>query len=1092
MKMKKDSMKFLRLHTGNRLDILARELAKVLREPLGSPFEKEVILVQSKGMERWLSLRLASELGICANCRFPFPNAFVEEIFRGLIPGVPERSVFEPDFARWRIMHILPGLLDRPGFEAIAQYLDEPGYSLKSVQLAGRIAETFDQYVIYRPDIIARWESGEEDHWQAVLWRELCRGHEKEHRAALARVLTAMTQEAPPATFKLPQRISVFGISYLPPFHMAILEHISRWTEINLFLMNPCREYWGDIASSRDARRLSAGGKPDGVSRRSLHLERGNALLASMGTLGRDFFDFLITLECEEFSRFEDPGEGSLLSCIQSDILNLRERGGIPEERTVVSRGDRSIEIHSCHSPMREVEILHDHLLRMLSEDPSLHPGEFLVMAPDIEEYAPLVQAVFDNPDREEMRIPYSIADRSMRKRSRTVDAFLALLNLWGERVTAPAVLSILESPSILGRFGLLESDLDLIFKWVQDVQIRWGIDEADRLRWNPEAFHENTWAAGIERLLLGYAMPGRGEQLFSRILPYDDVEGGDTVILGGFLECIQEVFLSLAELDLQRPLGEWADVLGRILSRLFISQEDNASELQLLRQNLESLRQMEEVSGFTGSVGIPIVRWILGKSLERQGIGYGFLTGGVTFCSMLPMRSIPFRVICLMGMNESSFPRQSKPPEFDLMAKAPRPGDRSLRNEDRYLFLEAVISAREKLFISYTGQSSRDNSIIPPSVLVSELMDAVNRDFRLPDGGGTDWILTRHRLQPFNPAYFRKDSHIFSHSVEQCAVARALAREKRPTAPFICRELSPPDEAYKDIQIEDLGRFFSNPAGFLLNKRLGMYLKEESSVLEDAECFELGSLERYSIEQDLLKLTMAGEDADALYPLLRASGRFPHGTPGEQAFKDLSTGVMDFVARAKRFIGQSALEPLQLDLSLSGFHITGAIGPIYPGWLLRYRYAGLKPKDLLKAWVFHLALNCADVAGYPKESILMGLHRKKWQGVSFKSPENPRELLGQLLEFYWQGLMRPIHFFPKTSLEYSRLIGSKGKSEEEAMKAARSIWLGNDFQRGERADLHMALCFRGTDPLDQEFRHLAVQVCGPLLSCAGEVREDG
>ncbi|NLI83027.1 MAG: exodeoxyribonuclease V subunit gamma, partial [Deltaproteobacteria bacterium] len=923
---------------------------------------------------------------------------------------------------------------------------------------------------------------------QAVLWRELSRGHEREHRAAWAGKLEERIREDAAGVSGLPERISVFGISYLPPFHMHILKILSSRIKVNLFLVNPCREYWGDIASNRDVKRVEAGGSPE-----ALHLERGNGLLASMGALGRDFFDLLISLECEEFSHFEDPGEGCLLWCIQSDILNLRERGAdAAEGRTVLLPGDRSIEIHSCHSAMREVEVLHDHLLALFSEDPSLHPGEILVMVPDIEAYAPLIEAVFDAPDEEEVRIPYGIADRSMRKRGLTVDAFLAFLDLYGERLTAPAVLSFLECPYVMHRFRLSESDLDCIVQWVQEVQIRWGIDETDRLRWNAEAFRENTWAAGIDRLLLGYAMPARGEKLFSGILPYDHVEGGDASILDGFLEYLQELFQCLAQLDSQRSLGEWAELLVQILSRLFASREENAPELQLLRRNLGALKQMQEVSGFNGAVGIPVVRWILGKSLERQGMGHGFLAGGVTFCAMLPMRSIPFRVICLLGMNENSFPRQSKPVEFDLVAKAPRPGDRSLRNEDRYLFLEAILSAREKLFITFTGQSVQDNSVIPPSVVVSELMDAVKRGFALPEGAAPDWILTRHRLQPFNPAYFRKDSRLYSHSREQCAVARALLEQKRPPPPFIGGPLSSPGESFTSVQVEDLGRFFSNPAAFLLNRRLGLFPREEGSLLEDVECFQLESLQRYSIEQDLLKIVMADEgEPDGHYALLRASGRFPHGTPGEHAFRSLSAEVREFARRLKSFTREPPLEALEVDLAISGFRLSGTISPIYPGWLFRYRYATLGAKDRLKAWVLHLALNCGEVPGYPRETILVGLNRKKWQAFRLISPENPLELLGELLELYWRGIMKPLHFFPETSLEYARLLLEKGNSPEEAIKAARRKWLGNEYRRGERGELHLDLCFRGTDPLDGEFQDTAVKIFGPLLRCSREVSAD-
>ena len=433
-------MESLRLFTGNRLELLAKALANILETPPASPFEGEIIVVQSKGMERWLSMQLASHFGVCANCRFPFFNAFVYEVFQSVLPDLPDFSIFDPKYVTWRIMNLLPNHLEEAAFASLKHYLDGSLWSLKQLQLCRCIAETFDQYILYRPDMIARWEAGEEGHWQAVVWRDLSKGLEQRHRAALGRTVMEKIRTAAPGSFGLPQRVSIFGISYFPPFHLQIFEGLSRQTEVNLFLLNPCREYWGDIASERDIRRLAPGRKTPELSPEDLHLERGNPLLASMGTMGKEFFDLLASFSYDETTFFHDPGDSTRLACIQSDILNLRDRGEHPNEMRPVSEADRSILIHSCHSPMRELEVLYDHLLEMFERDSNLLPKDILVMAPEIETYAPFVQAVFDAPEDERKRIPYSIADRSMRKESQDVDAFLAMLDLWGERLTAPQV----------------------------------------------------------------------------------------------------------------------------------------------------------------------------------------------------------------------------------------------------------------------------------------------------------------------------------------------------------------------------------------------------------------------------------------------------------------------------------------------------------------------------------------------------------------------------------------------------------------------------------------------------------------------------
>jgi exodeoxyribonuclease V gamma subunit len=1081
-------MKSLRLFTGNKLDLLAQALAKVLETRPASPLDTEIIVVQSKGMERWVSMQLATHFGVCANCRFPFPNTFAYEIFQHVLPDLPESSVFDPKYSTWKVMEILLDHLDETGFADLKHYLDGSRWSLKQLQLSGRIADTFDQYLLYRPEMITRWEAGEEDHWQAIVWRDLAKGFEQRHRAALGKIMLEKIRQTAPGADHLPRRVSIFGISYLPPFHLHLFEGLSRLTEVNLFLLNPCREYWGDIVSERDFGRIASRREAPPFSPEELFLEKGNPLLASTGALGKDFFELLTSFDHDESTFFRDPGDTHLLACIQSDILNLRDRLEHSKQKTTVSEEDRSIQIHSCHSPMRELEVLYDHLLEMFESIPGLLPKDILVMAPAIETYAPFVQAVFDAPEDEGKRIPYSIADRCMRKESRVADTFLALLDLWGERLTAPQVLGILESPAVQARFGLTDVDLDLIVRWVGEVRIRWGIDEHERNRWSSNASRENTWRAGLERLLLGYALPGKDQHLFEGILPYDHIEGAEASVLGNFVAFVEELFRLVASLNFPKTLDQWSAELLNVLERFFQPGEDSTREIHALRQIIADLGRTQEISGFREELEIRVIKWYLGRYLEREGFGLGFMTGGVTFCSMLPMRSIPFRVICLIGMDGNAYPRQTNAPDFDLMAKHPRPGDRSARNDDRYLFLEAIISAQKKLYISYTGQSCRDNSTIPPSVLVSELLDYINHAFAIPHGPGPNALVIKHRLQPFSPAYFKSDQELFTYSAAREREASCLLKEKTRPPLFIPTVISPPEEELKTIDIGQLCRFFGNPARFLLIKRFRLKIDETSSLLEETESFGLTGLEKYTMEQSLLESRMAGNQIARLFSSLKAAGKLPHGIPGECAFEAMSHGVEDFARQLEPHLLREEMEPLEIDLQLAGFAITGRISSIFAERMLRYRYAKIKARDHLSLWIQHLVLNTLRTPGYPRASMIAGLHSGDWHAQLYAPVEDSREILESLLQEYWSGLSKPLHFFPETSLHYAQLVLQKGKSPDDALCRAESTWLGNDFNRGECKDPHFDLCFKSGNPLDAEFQRLAEGIFSPLLASQQEL----
>ncbi len=1077
----------LRLFTSNRLEILANELAGVIGTPLSSPFDKEVIVVQSPGMERWISMELALRHGVCANMEFPFPNAFMNDVLGKAFPDLTGQPFFEPDIMTWRIMEILPSLISRPGFESLMTYLEDKQGSLKLFQLSERIADTFDQYMLFRPDMVLKWDRGEEDHWQAVLWRKLLKGHEAEHRAALGKAFVKLLKKPSTQWDDFPERVSVFGISTLPRFYIQVFSSISRFTQVNLFLMNPCMEYWGDIFSDWEIKRAADKGQMNLFEAEDLHMETGNSLLVSMGKLGREFFDLINEFECEDIQSFEDSGENSLLTCIQSDILNLRERNGEQDDKITVPEDDTSIRIHSCHSPMREVEVLRDNLLEMFENDPELRPKDILVMAPDIEAYAPYIQAVFDMPVDSPERIPFSIADQSVKKEGRIIDTFLAITRLGAGRFSAFQVMNILESRAVQQRFGLSEEDVELVRNWIEDTRIRWGIDGTNRSEMGLPDISENTWKSGLERLLLGYAMQGREESMFAGVLPFDNMEGSDTTVLGNFLEFTEQLFSQVKTLDQSRTLEEWSATLKSLLETFFQPDGDLEPEAHIIRRILNDLAEEQRISGFNETVDMDVIRCLLEQRFEKEGFGFGFISGYVTFCAMLPMRSIPFKVICLVGMNSDSYPRQSKPLGFDLMEKNPRKGDRSRRNDDRYLFLEAVLSARKTLYISHVGQSIRDNTVVPPSVLVSEMLDYIEQGFEVKEQKIHERIITKHRLQPFSTEYFKGDGTLFSYSRENFEAAGCFTKSRILPEPFISKGLAESGDEWKSVDVDALCSFYINPARFLLNKRLGIYFDEGAPALQETEPFEVSGLERYFLTQGLVERSLSGFELKDSFHLIRAAGLLPHGSVGESTYESLSREIERFAEKTGTYTRGGVLAPLEIDLNLSGFRLTGRVGSIYPERMIQYRYAKIKAKDRLRTWIYHLVLNCARPPGYPLTSMVAG-QDKGWIAWEYAPVEDAENLLLTLLDSYWEGLIKPLHFFSESSWAYAQQVVEKDRPAGDALQKARGIWMGG-YYPGEMEDPYYRLCFRNSDPIDSEFQETALEVFGPMAGYQKKIK---
>jgi len=1096
-------MSGLKIFTSNKLEILAEQLAQLVKTPLSSALAAENIVIQSTGMARWISLELARHNGICANIRFPFPNSFLEEIARQALPDFRESAPFEPDRITFKIMKVIPQCTRLPGFERLKAYLAEDAAHLKRLQLSSKLADIYDQYQVFRPEMIFRWEQDRpgakeehpEDKWQAQLWRQLVKGEDNRHRARLQRDLINKLNTEPAQFKNLPQRVFIFGISYLPPFHMEAFVALSHLVELNLFLLNPCREYWGDIVSEKQMQRIRRKYPRSADITAKLHLEEGNRLLASMGTHGKDFFTVISGFGFEMHEIYRDPECTDLLSCIQSDILNLRERNAaqdsvedqrvrltLPAAVLSIDDSDSSIQIHSCHSPMREIEALHDNLLAMFEEDPHLLPKDIVVMAPDIEVYAPYIQAVFATQPDERLRIPFSIADQSARGQGRLLDGFFSFLDLKGSRFSAARVMRLLESPGVKEKFGLNQTYIEIIERWIRDTRIRWGIDGTHRQQMGLPALSENTWSAGIQRLLLGYAMPGNNQLMFDGIVPYDKVEGSEIHSFGKFLDFMDTVFRYVAELTRPKQLQQWGALLKRLLDDLFLPGEETQAEIQGLRNVFDDLGNRQKQSAFDEKLEFESIRFYLGQRLDKLRFGSGFMTGGVTFCAMLPMRSIPFKVICLLGMNSDVFPREAQPLTFDLIAKHPRPGDRSRRDDDKYLFLESIISARNKLYISYVGQSIQDNSRIPPSVLVSELLDTIEKGFELPGKNILEHVVSVHRLQAFSPQYFKKDAGLFSYS-EENRDAAAFLHKHEAVPPLITRALplTPLEkEELHSLDIETLSRFFSNPIRFLLQQRLGIYLQETATLVDRREDFELNFLDQYLVGQNLVDSRMEGRDLNDYRPLQIAMGQLPHGNVGTFYYNELSNDVERFVSKIESLRDKKIAGPLEARIEMGESVLQARLPEIYNCGLLQVRYAKQRAQDLLSAWIYHLVLcEAAPKELIPKSAIIF--KNAAWQ---FKPVDHHLQILMDLFNMFKGGLEKPLHFFPGSSLEYVQQEQLKSKSKITALIQARKKWQGSgDYARGESDDPYYNICFKMTDPLDQAFEDVSKAVFGPLLA---------
>ena len=842
----------IRLYRSNRTELLVDQLAQLLAAPVGGPLETEWVVVQGRGMAVWLAMELARRHGVCAGLELVYPANLVRRLVEGLGTERAARGeAWSDGRLTWSLMNALGDVADDADLAPLAGYLEGDEGCRRRHALAARLADQLDRYAVYRSDMVRAWDGGDDETavrhgegWQPVLWRRLLGSLGDGHAAALEReLLAALMGHAMPRSdglvelgSRVPSRVVVFGLVSLPPMYLRVLAALSHHAEIHWFMPSPAAGYWTDLVSRKAVTRARARGQsPD-----AFHFEQGHPLLVSCGRLAADALD-VMTRELEAMGIGEREPAGDLhrpsdadtvLTRLQDDILH-----GRPGDH-VGRPSDDSITMHACHGPMREVEVLHDQLLARLHGEGDLRPDQIVVMMADVDAYAPLVEAVFTRERDDERFIPFSIADRAPRQDSPVVDAFQRALALIGGRAKLSELLDLLALEPVQRRFGVAPTDLDRLREWLREGGVRWGIDAAHRAEHRQPPVDENTWRFGLERLLLGYAMPTGGRALFAERLPYDEVEGQDAILLGRAVAFAERAFSLVRDLADARPMASWRPALLAAVDDLLATTAEHAWQVQQIRDAIEAMARAAEDAGFDEEVDAEVVRRLLDGHLDDRGPARGFLRGGVTFCAMVPMRSIPFEVVALLGMGDGVFPRTQRPQEHDLMRKPGerRPGDRSRRDDDRYLFLEALLAARGQLLITYPGQSVRDNAPLPPSVVVSELIDELVRSYGGAVGAVDDdeaiaavhpMLLTRHPLQPFSPRYFDGSSpQLFSYDRTLCEGARALVGksegvDRRLAPPLFDRPL-PEGEDGDEMQLEQLVRFFENPVRHLMRQRLG------------------------------------------------------------------------------------------------------------------------------------------------------------------------------------------------------------------------------------------------------------------------------
>lgn len=1074
---------------GNRLEDLTELLVQWVSDNPLQPLENEIFLVQSNGMAQWLKLALAADqaCGISAAQEFIMPARFLWQIYRSMLEPdtVPLISPFDRSRLLWRLMSILPVVIGKPGFEPLRDFLSDDHDLRKRYQLAEQLADLYDQYQVYRADWLARWADGDdaivrhqgaescsldENRWQALLWRELLATMPEPLRyASRAAIHGRFMQQAQLDNLsveRLPARIILFGISSLPLQIMEALHVLASHCQILLIVQNPCQYYWADIIEGRELlrRQQHRHSLPPALARQDALVQQrhANPLLASWGKQGRDYIGLLYDYDVPELYQhrfqqidlFVPPAGEQLLQLVQRNILELTPLPEQPETRTA----DQSLAFHLAHSPQREVEILHDQLLHRFAEasrqGTPLHARDVIVMVPDIETYAPHIDAVFGNFSEDDERfVPYTIADRSQRRTRPVALALDRLLSMPSLRFTLTDVLDLLDVPALRERFSIQPDELPVLRSWALGSGVRWGLHAEQRASLEiTGAILQNSWLFGLRRMLLGYA--SGAASAWQDIEPYDEIAGLEAQVAGKLAQLLESLDCHWRELSRPAAPEVWAGRLVRLLEDFLAPQNEQDQALcARLHDVLETWQEACDEAGFDESIPLSVVREVWLSELEQSNLSQRFLAGKVNFCTLMPMRSIPFRLVCLLGMNDGDYPRIHAPRDFDLMAQRGqyRPGDRCRRDDDRYLFLEALLAARESLYISWVGRSVRGNEPRPPSVLVAQLRDYLDGLCRLQDSKPSEALTRVHPLQPFSRRYFDgRNNGLFSYASEW--LAAHAGHEAQSDQPLPLPVMDEP----RQLSPEHLARFLKNPAGHFFSERLAVRFDEEAGSDADTEPFALDAREQYQLSS-LLISRCRNLPADQREPAFEAlcasfqrSGQLPAASfmaPWLQQVRDPAWRVLNSLWDLVD--DRVSLAPLEVEYAWSheqvSLQLSAWLDSIHEGQpMLQIDLlpgpVGKRPDKAVRLWCRHLL---ANACGHAVASVLVGS-----DALGRIEPMDQQEaaaMLEDILQAWAEGLCQPLPLAPRTAFAFLQ-----AKTQGARLSAARRAYESSYRHTGE------------------------------------------
>jgi exodeoxyribonuclease V gamma subunit len=1134
----------IQLHRSDLPETLAHDLASLLRADPADVFSPEVVVVPARGVERWLAQKLSHSLGstlvddgVCAGLQIMAPQSLIS-----LLLARDRDDPWLADRLVWPTLEAIDELTGSRHFEAMTHHLgagpeiaDDPQaeWERKARQsrryaVARRIAGLFASYARERPQLLADWESGsatdgqgdalpDDFVWQPLLWRrtvelvleggEVTESVIERHRRVVGELASGSRH------IDLPPRLSFFGYTRLAASELELLFALGASRDVHLWLPHPSPQLWADLEGE-----APVGARADDRSAQAAK----HPLLATLGRDVRELQEVLsaAAVAVHEPSVSATAGAGRL-GLLQADVRANRS----PDATRTTTADDFSIQVHACHGPARQVEVLREVLSWLLAEGQGgLQPRDILVMCPDIEQFAPLIQATFGlslvpapgagsvtHHPGQQLRV--QLADRALGATNPLIDLAPRVVRLVAGRMTVSEVLDLASHEAVRARFGFDEDSLARVARWVTDSGVRWGFDAGHRREYGLGDIDANTWTRGMDRIALGVAVAADTKGRSAARVPIDDIGSRDIEVVGRFLELVERLKYAA---DIVRgrnrrdgqPLGgtltasEWMRWLRDTIDALADTPRDERWQFAQLTRDLAAIG---ETAGDRTTLRLNDVRVLLDQRWGARPTRANFRTGAVTVCTMVPMRSVPHKAVVVLGVDDGVYPRSPVVDGDDVLARRPRVGERDARSEDRQLLLDAVMAASERFVAIYSGFDERNGSRRPPAVPLQELIAAASRtatapgdDLRGADGEPAEPSFVRHHpLQAFDERNFRPDGPLPGGTFDKASLAGAKALRAfraNPPTPKVFLDQPLPVQPVTAVTVDELVAFLQNPAREFLRNRLEVTVPREVDEANDSLPIFIDGLEKWDIGERVLQQVLDGVALEDALDREVVRGSFPPGSLCQPLRADIATSVAAIAS--DRSAGRPRSVDIRFDLPPAGdsspVRVTGVISDLHDDTLWVRTFSTISAKHVAAAWVRLLALAVAEP---DREHLAQLIGKKGGQQLRSPGPVRAEALLLDLVQVRQSGMRFPMGVPPKTASGFARAYRPPRPGDQSALQGAlervRPTWEGDRFA-GENDDPWWGLVLGKNSRVAELNRlrgleHFAPRIWDPIHEHGGE-----